>query len=387
MRCKDKLHTIKSAKDKALHTLPTKYDQIIQLFEQIDPVRYGKSRNFINGAVTQLSPYVSRGIINGKQILDYLINKGYSYYSCEKFIQQLFWREYFQRVWQTYQNGINQDIKQAQSDVSNHGIPRAIAAGATSIKAIDTGIHLLKSTGWMHNHLRMYTAFLACNLGKSYWMQPAKWMYYHLLDGDWGSNALSWQWVAGSFSNKKYIANQENINHYTKSSQTNTFLDISYDELQQLESPPALKDIETATLHTNLPVSDKLNIQPELPVLIYNYYNLSPTWRADMKANRILLLEPDTFNEYPIADHCISFALKLAANIDGIQLFVGSFNELKKALNNQPVYFREHPLNIHYQGIEDQRPWIIPSTTEVRGSFFSFWKKNEQAIRKLFKNN
>jgi hypothetical protein len=41
-------------------------------------------------------------------------------------------------------------------------------------------------------------------------------------------------------------------------------------------------------------------------------------------------------------------------------------------------------LNNHYQGIEDPRPWIIPPTTEVRGSFFSFWKKNEQAIRRMF---
>ena len=385
MHCKDKLHTIKSVKDKALHTLPTKYDQIIQLFEQIDPVRYGKSRNFINGAVTQLSPYVSRGIIDIKQILDYLINKGYPYYSCEKFIQQLFWREYFQRVWQTYQGGMNQDIKQAQSDVNNHGIPTALLNAHTSIQAIDDGIELLKSSGMMHNHLRMYTAFLACNMGKSHWLHPAKWMYYHLLDGDWGSNALSWQWVAGSFSNKKYIANQENINHYTKSSQTNTFLDISYDELQLLETPSVLVDIESATLQTNLPSASTLNIDAELPVLLYNYYNLSPTWRADMKANRILLLEPEIFKEHPVADHCISFVLQLAENIDGIQLFIGSFNELKKLLNNQPVYFREHPLNAHYEGIEDSRSWIIPSTTEVRGSFFSFWKKNEQAIRGMFR--
>ena len=366
-------------------SLPTHYQEITQLLEQIDPVRYSKSRNFIDGAVTQLSPYVSRGVIDGKQILTHLIDKGYPYYACEKFVQQLFWREYFQRIWQTYQNEINQDIKQPQTEINNHGIPTALLNANTSIEAIDKAILLQKSSGMMHNHLRMYTAFLACNLGKSHWLHPAKCMYYHLLDGDWGSNALSWQWVAGSFSSKKYIANQENINHYTKSSQTNTFLDISYDELQQLESPPELKDNETAILHTNLPVADRLNIQPELPALIYNYYNLSPTWRAEMKANRILLLEPDTFNEYPVADHCISFTLKLAASIDGIQLFVGSFSELKMLLGNQPVYFREHPLNIHYQGIEDQRPWVIPSTTEVRGSFFSFWKKNEQTIRSMFK--
>ena len=51
-------------------------------------------------------------------------------------------------------------------------------------------------------------------------------MYYHLLDGDWASNALSWQWVAGSNANKKYYANQDNINKYFNSSQKQTFLDV-----------------------------------------------------------------------------------------------------------------------------------------------------------------
>lgn len=366
-------------------TLPTTYNEIIQLFDQIEPVRYSKSRNFIDGAVTQLSPYVSRGVINCKQILTYLIDKGYTYNQCEKFIQQLSWREYFQRVWQTYQNGIDQDIKQPQTKANNHGIPTAIANAHTSIEAIDKGIQLLKSSGMMHNHLRMYTAFLACNLGQSHWLHPAKWMYHHLLDGDWGSNALSWQWVAGSFSSKKYIANQENINYYTKSNQTKTFLDLTYDELQQLETPSVLKESEILELNTVLPEADALNIQPGLPVLIYNYYNLSPTWRADMKANRILLLEPETFKKYPVSQSCISFAIQLSKNIDGIQLFVGSFDELKKKLHDETIYFTEHPLNAHYQGVEDERPWMIPSTKEVRGSFFSFWKKNEKAVRMMFK--
>jgi deoxyribodipyrimidine photo-lyase len=60
----------------------------------------------------------------------------------------------------------------------------------------------------------MYIASLACNVAQSQWRIPAKWMYYHLLDADWASNALSWQWVAGTNSNKKYFANQNNINKY-----------------------------------------------------------------------------------------------------------------------------------------------------------------------------
>jgi len=31
----------------------------------------------------------------------------------------------------------------------------------------------------------------------------------HLLDGDAASNVCSWQWVAGTFSSKKYFCNQE----------------------------------------------------------------------------------------------------------------------------------------------------------------------------------
>mgnify|MGYP006195700273 CR=1 FL=1 len=60
----------------------------------------------------------------------------------------------------------------------------------------------------------MYLAAMVCNNAKSHWLTPARWMYYHLLDGDLASNALSWQWVAGTFSHKKYIANQQNINKY-----------------------------------------------------------------------------------------------------------------------------------------------------------------------------
>ena len=46
-------------------------------------------------------------------------------------------------------------------------------------------------------------------------MFVANWMYFYLLDGDLASNSLSWQWICGANSNKKYIANQDNINKYT----------------------------------------------------------------------------------------------------------------------------------------------------------------------------
>ena len=85
--------------------------------------------------------------------------------------------------------------------------------------------------------MRMYIASVCCNISNSHWLHPSKWMYYNLLDGDLASNNLSWQWVAGSFSNKKYYANQENINKFFQSSQKNTFLDIDYSEFKNLTIP------------------------------------------------------------------------------------------------------------------------------------------------------
>lgn len=67
----------------------------------------------------------------------------------------------------------------------------------------------------MHNHLRMYIAGTITNVSHAHWRVPSLWLYSHLLDGDITSNTCSWQWNAGTFSSKKYLANQENINTYT----------------------------------------------------------------------------------------------------------------------------------------------------------------------------
>ena len=364
--------------------LPTDYDEIIKRIDQIDPVRYAKSRNFINGAVTQLSPYISRGVIEPATLLKRIAEKGYTYYQCEKFIQQICWREYFQKVWQNLNEEIDVDIKHQQTDVVHRGISVAICNAQTSIEAIDTGIQELISSGMMHNHLRMYIAFLACNLGKAHWLHPAKWMYYHLLDGDWGSNALSWQWVAGTFSSKKYIANQENINYYTGIQQFNTFLDLDYDTLQQLHTPEVLRDEKIVSLKTKLPEQQSLAVDPSLPTLIYNYYNLSPTWKTEITANRILLLEPEIFEKYPIADHCVKFMFALAENIKGIQPYIGSFQSLKSLLPNSSFYFKDHPLNNHYTGIKEKGNGFLFDAKKTEGSFFSFWKKNEPSVKNLF---
>ena len=90
---------------------PLSYAEILQRIRAIDPVKYGSTRNYINGAVTYLSPYISRGIISTKFILSEVLQKGYKPAQIEKFIQELAWRDYWQQVWIAKGSEINEDLK------------------------------------------------------------------------------------------------------------------------------------------------------------------------------------------------------------------------------------------------------------------------------------
>ncbi|MEM1257983.1 MAG: FAD-binding domain-containing protein [Bacteroidota bacterium] len=358
----------------------TSIDFINKRIGDIEPIAYGSSRNFIDGAVTYLSPYISRGVISTKQVMEAILKRGYKPHRIEKFLQELAWRDYWQHVWKVKGDVINADLKRPQPDASNFGIPAAVTAAKTGIEALDSATTHFYETGYLHNHVRMYIASICCNVAKCHWSQPAKWMYYHLLDGDWASNALSWQWVAGSNSSKKYYANQGNINKFCYSKQRRTFLDVSYEELSKMGIPDELTKLTPFSLKTSLPKSDVLTIDPALPTLIYNFYNLDPNWKSEKKANRILLLEPSHFEKYPVSEKSIAFILKLSKNIDGAQLFVGEFQDLISKHITGQVFFKEHPANNHYQGIQEERDWMF-TVTGYFPSFFAFWKKCKKELK------
>lgn len=368
-----------------LTLFPTSYELILARVNAINPIKYAKTRNFINGDVTYLSAYISRGVISVQQIKDAVLQKGYKPYEIEKFLQELAWREYYQRVWQVKKELIFADLKQPQPDFLHYQIPTAVVNAATGIQVIDDQINAFYRVGYLHNHIRMYLAAMVCNNAKSHWLTPARWMYYHLLDGDLASNSCSWQWVAGSFSSKKYYCNQENINKYTGTNQAQTFLDHSYEQIATMPVPNAFEAISTLGLKTNLPKTEIPTLDTSKPTLLYNSYNLDPLWRASENVNRVLLLEPSHFNKYPVSEKVIDFIIALSKNIDGIIIYAGEVGVLTKQYENGSLKIpnafisKEHPAFEYYPGIKDSRDWMFSSTEGYYPSFFSFWKKGTSA--------
>ena len=70
--------------------------------------------------------------------------------------------------------------------------------GRTGIELIDAGMREMYVTGRMHNRVRMVAAsYLTKHLG-FHWRLGLKWFEDCLTDWDPASNAMGWQWVAGS---------------------------------------------------------------------------------------------------------------------------------------------------------------------------------------------
>jgi deoxyribodipyrimidine photo-lyase len=360
----------------------TDLPHILNRVQAINPAEYARTRNYVNGSVTYLSPYISRGVISTKQVLESIIARNLPFAEAETLVRELGWRDYFQRVWQ--HKNINLDIKNQQQNVAHFGMPKAVLVAKTGILGIDESIEMLYKTGYMHNHCRMYVAAVACNIGRAHWLQPARWMYYHLLDADWASNTCSWQWVAGSNSSKKYFANQENISKFTQTPLHDSFLNQSYEALAAMEIPEILRETDPFKLETKLPPATQITIDTPKPTLLYTYYNLDPQWHSALDANRILLLEPSVFAAYPVGEKPLNFALQLAQNIANIQIFVGEFAELKKLLGVSEIRYKEHPLSRHFSGIEESRDWMVPSVDGYYGSFFGYWNQVEKTLRSRF---
>lgn len=190
-----------------------------QALQKVDPVIYGKTRNFLNGAVTRLSPYIRYGVLSLREIRDYVLEHVNNPEDANKLINELGWRDYWQRLYAKLGDGIWQDQEEYKTGYTAQNyapdLPKDIAEGKTGRVCIDSFSQDLRETGYLHNHARMWLAAYIVHWREIRWQAGAKWFLQHLLDGDPASNNMSWQWVASTFSHKPYYFNRENLERYT----------------------------------------------------------------------------------------------------------------------------------------------------------------------------
>ena len=211
-------------------------------FVEENLAEYSKLRNFDFGPekrtnVSCLSPYITHGVINEREIIEKSLSK-FSFSKNEKFIQEVLWRTYWKgwlelrpNVWTDYLielNKIREDFK------DNQNYKNAIE-GKTNIECFNYWVNELKENNYLHNHTRMWFASIWIFTLELPWQLGAEFFMQHLYDGDAASNTLGWRWVAGvQTQGKHYLASEWNIKKFTN----NRFNNIKLNE----NAPPKVSE-------------------------------------------------------------------------------------------------------------------------------------------------
>ena len=193
-------------------------------FVENNLAEYSRLRNFDFGPekrsnVSCLSPYITHGIINEKEVIQKSLNK-FSFSKNEKFIQEVLWRTYWKgwlelrpNVWTDYLVELNQ----IKNEFQNNEDYLSAIDGKTNIDCFNEWVRELKENNYLHNHTRMWFASIWIFTLRLPWQKGAEFFMKHLFDGDAASNTLSWRWVAGiQTKGKNYIAHAWNISKFTK---------------------------------------------------------------------------------------------------------------------------------------------------------------------------
>lgn len=236
----------------------------------------------------------------------------------------------------------------------------------------------------MHNHARLWVAGITCNMAQTHWYEPARWFHYHLLDGDLASNTLSWQWVAGTFSHKVYVANQANINKYSSRSEQGTWLDVPYEAFDNLAIPQSLEDrVNWQSLENEATSPDALipgvALQPFTgSVALYSLWNLDPIWQPDTD-RRILFVDVDWHRQWPMSEKRWKL-IRHWADQSGVEIRYGTVAALQQAAQGQSVVRKEYPACRHWPGRVEERRWLYPMPDKPFTSFTRFWKQVKGSV-------
>ena len=203
---------------------------------------YSKLRNFDYGPdnrsnISCLSPYITHGIINEKEVIKKSLNK-FSFAKNEKFIQEVLWRTYW-KGWLELRPSVWTDflieLKKIKGDFQNNQNYKTAIDGKTNVECFNYWVNELKENNYLHNHTRMWFASIWIFTLNLPWQLGAEFFMQHLYDGDAASNTLGWRWVAGvQTQGKHYLASEWNIKKFTN----NRFSNIKLNE----NAPPKISE-------------------------------------------------------------------------------------------------------------------------------------------------
>ena len=263
-------------------------------FVENNLAEYSRLRNFDFGPekrlnVSCLSPYITHGIINEKEVIQKSLSK-FSFSKNEKFIQEVLWRTYWKgwlelrpNVWTDYLLELNQ----IKNEFQNNQDYLSAIEGKTKVDCFNEWVNELKENNYLHNHTRMWFASIWIFTLELPWQLGAEFFMQHLFDGDAASNTLGWRWVAGiQTQGKHYLASEWNIKKFTN----NRFQNIKLNE----NAPPKVSEKSYNIVKQNF--TNPQNIEEKNLLVFENNLSFEITDFKDKNFKKIYLVSNNNDN-------------------------------------------------------------------------------------------
>jgi deoxyribodipyrimidine photo-lyase len=161
---------------------------------------YDRARNMPSEAGTsRLSPHLHFGEISPATVWHHVSKKVGA--KGEPYLREIGWRDYAAN---TIDQFPDYGTKSARAEFDalvwrdDDADFTAWTKGNTGYPIVDAGMRELWATGWMHNRVRMIAASFLIKHLLIDWRRGERWFWDTLVDADYGSNAVNWQWTAGS---------------------------------------------------------------------------------------------------------------------------------------------------------------------------------------------
>ncbi len=368
---------------------------------------YGAKRNGVvpgHPHVSGLSPALRHRLLGEEELADFAIAQ-HGFKRVEKFVQEIYWRLYWKSwlemrpaVWNRYREEL------IELPAGAWRACEKVMDGHSEIEVINHFARELNTTGYLHNHARMWLAAAWVHHFHLPWQIGAEWFHQQLLDGDPASNTLSWRWVAGLHTpGKTYLAGKSNLEKCLDPAILNAhrggleLLDSPEPLLLNEETPIPLQDPKITEFPSDLegPVGLWIHEDDLRPETLTDFDRLQPVAALALipedlhqaygySASRCEQIEigitesasrltrvPDTETKVShqaaqdLADWAQAHQLK---SVVAIQPWVGALRDSLPAIQTE---LKDRDIALHLHRRESDR-WWLPL---ARSGFFSFWKK------------
>jgi deoxyribodipyrimidine photo-lyase len=157
---------------------------------------YSKNRDYpAMPGTSHIGPYLRFGILGIRKLVQQVRSFEPTY------LKELVWREFFMQILYHFPKVVDQSFRPVYDRISwinDESDFERWKEGKTGFPIVDAGMRELKTTGYMHNRVRMVTASFLCKHLLIDWRWGEAWFARNLLDYELASNNGNWQWAAGT---------------------------------------------------------------------------------------------------------------------------------------------------------------------------------------------